>query len=122
MSNPIKNPVIGIVDNDASILDALALVLEELGYQVEGFSTGARFLEYADSQPVDLVFLDPHLPGQNGKDVFLCLGNSIPTIILTASPNAPLTRELLELGATELIIKPASLETLQRVLEKHLCP
>ena len=120
LSNAIKLPIISVVDNDASILDALKLTLEDLGYEAKCFSSGKRFLEYAAKNHIDLVILDPHLPGINGVDVFVKMETSIPTVILTAWPTAPLTLELVELGAIELMTKPVSLDTLQRVLELHV--
>jgi DNA-binding response OmpR family regulator len=58
----------------------------------------------------------------NGKDVFLQMEASIPTIILTAWPTSCLSLQLLELGAVELLTKPVSLDTLQRIIKQYTAP
>jgi len=57
------NPLVHVVDDDASMLSALLLLLKESGYQARGYgSTGEILLEPLPDRPGCLL-LDVHLPG-----------------------------------------------------------
>lgn len=83
-------PKILLVDDDPSVLESLARVLDGENYTVLPAANGVEALQIAAATPVDLVLLDLNLPVKNGWDTFeqLTAQNPLlPVIIITARPN-----------------------------------
>ena len=59
--------IIGIVDDDRAVRDALARLLASCGYTVLRFASAEDFLENDSS--VDCLVLDVQLPGLSGLDL-----------------------------------------------------
>lgn len=112
---------IAVVDDQASILDALKLVLEDLGHQAVCFSNGRQLFQYLSNQSVDLLILDPHLSGMDGYEIVTKLKQCIPTVLLTAWPHEPLVSKLEEQqGVLDVMVKPVSVPTLKQTVNIHL--
>ena len=76
-----------IVEDDRSLLQAIAAVFEEEGYQVDRASAGDDGLGLARQGIYDLLVLDIMLPGVSGLDIIRDLrkkGMSTPMLLLTA--------------------------------------
>ena len=58
-----------IVDDDPSVRDALAVVFQLEGYDVETFETGDAFLAAAGKRAPACVLLDVHMPDGGGVEV-----------------------------------------------------
>ncbi len=107
-----------VVEDDATILDAVAYNLTQEGYSVLKASDGLRGLEIARAENPDLVILDLMLPGMDGLSVCRVLRHetSTPIIILTARSGEVDRIIGLDTGADDYIVKPFSLgELLARV-------
>ena len=109
-----------IVDDDKSILDSLALLLESAGYQSRGFGSAEEFLESGLVQNACCLILDIELPGMSGlqlQDVLSDLHNSIPVIFITAHDRPGMEEQALRCGAIAYHRKPfddqAILDTIQ---------
>src|SRR2546427_12541190 len=75
------SPVVGIVDDDASLLRALRRLLQAVGFTVETFGSGEEFLRSVRRPPSCLV-LDIHLGTLTGFDLHewrLASGGWVPT-------------------------------------------
>jgi DNA-binding response OmpR family regulator len=103
-----------LCDDDALLRRSLAFHLEEAGYHVHTSATAEDALEFAKSNPPDLVILDIGLPFMDGLDALreLKINQDLPVIFLTAR-----RRELdevvgLELGADDYITKPFDVDVL----------
>lgn len=112
------SPTVAVVDDDAEMLDLLALVLGKSGYEVKTFPTPGRFFDaLAKSQP-DVCVLDMHLPGMDGRDVIRVLRanagtKALPIVAISAVARS--TADVvqgLELGADEYLAKPVDLDLL----------
>jgi two-component system OmpR family response regulator len=106
---------IAVVDDDASVLDAVRLVLEKEGWSARTYSSGETFLASLDNSPPDCLILDPHLPGLGGAEVARRVstnGYAIPIIALTAWPGTPETEEILDSGVHAMLTKPVKAEAL----------
>ena len=55
-----------VVDDDAMNLRLAVTVLEQVGYEVRGASSGAEGIEAALTHAPDLVLMDVQMPGVNG--------------------------------------------------------
>ncbi len=109
-----------IVDDDKSILDSLALLLESAGYQSRGFGSAEELLESGLVQNASCLILDIELPGMSGlqlQEFLRDLHNSIPVIFITAHDRPGMQERTLRLGAIAYHRKPfddqAILDTIQ---------
>ena len=55
-----------VVDDDATVLDALTSLVRSFGYHVESADSAERALDLLKSNPVDVALCDVNLPGQDG--------------------------------------------------------
>ena len=76
-----------VVDDEPSIVDAVATSLRYEGFEVEEAGTGRKALAAAQEHPPDLVILDVMLPKINGLQVLQTIrreGLLMPIIMLSA--------------------------------------
>jgi FixJ family two-component response regulator len=110
-----KRPVIAIVDDDPSILKALAVLLSSRSLQAKTFQSGRQFLaSLADELPSCLI-LDLQMPEMTGLEVQQDLarrGLKIPTIIVTAHDAAEMRVRCKSAGAIAYLSKPVRDELL----------
>jgi FixJ family two-component response regulator len=112
--------VIGVVDDDPSVLRALTRLLGAAGYTVQTFGSAETFLA-RDPSGIDCLLLDVHLGGLSGFDVQERLAEahvSIPIIFITAFDD-PVTRER-ALKAAAYISKPFDEQSLLAAIERAL--
>lgn len=106
-----NKPVILIVDDLATNVQALALLLKD-EYTVKVATSGERALELAYQEPLpDLILLDVEMPDMSGYDVCRHLkimeeSMDIPVIFVTAKDSEIDEEYGLELGAVDYIVKP----------------
>jgi FixJ family two-component response regulator len=106
--SPVQ-PVVFVIDDDASVRRSLGSLLRSVGIHVEAFASTSEFhpVELPDA-PCCLV-LDVRLPGLNGLDFQTELVNSginIPIVFLTAYGDVPMTVRAMKAGASEFLTKP----------------
>ncbi|MBV6698954.1 response regulator transcription factor [Kitasatospora aureofaciens] len=107
-----------LIEDDASVRDALALGLRRQGHEVRTAASGEAGLEQARREPPEIVVLDLMLPGIDGFEVCRRLRRDRPTpvIMLTARGDDVDTVLGLEAGADDYVIKPAQ----SRVLDARI--
>lgn len=84
---------IWIIDDDPSVRQALARLLECHGYSVETFSSGTEFYREQHAARVSCLLLDIYLPDENGVAVFDKAresGFSSPVLFVTAKATGDL--------------------------------
>ena len=109
MSVPAHPSLVAIVDDDAAVRDALALLLRLHGFETRPFASGEAFLDWAGTESVDCVLLDLRMTGLSGPDVQAALAErrlAYPIIMLTAHGDVATTRAALKAGAFDFIEKP----------------
>jgi FixJ family two-component response regulator len=117
------NALIGIVDDDPSILRALTRLLDAAGYAVKTFSSAEEFLALDDPENVDCLVLDVHLGRSSGFDLQERLageGISIPIIFITAYDDAVTRERALNGSAVAYVRKPFDERSLLAAIEKAL--
>jgi two-component system response regulator MtrA len=98
-----------VVEDDASVREAVTLVLERTGFEVNAVADGnAAIAAASESRGHDLVLLDLMLPGVNGLDVCreIRRTSNVPIVMLTAKVDTADVVAGLELGADDYITKP----------------
>jgi len=107
-----------VIEDEASVADAVALNLREEGFQVEVARRGDDGCRMATSEPFDAIVLDLMLPGMDGRDICRAIRRTsqVPILMLTARASE-LDKVLgLELGADDYLAKPfGMLELIARV-------
>jgi two-component system OmpR family response regulator len=104
-----------VVDDEPSIVDAVATALRYEGYSVEQAHTGSDALEAVERFAPDLVVLDWMLPDVPGIEVGRQLranGNRAAILFLTAKDATENKVEALRAGGDDYVTKPFSLAEL----------
>lgn len=96
------------VEDDARIRQAVALALEEEGWDVLEADTGERALDVFAASPTDVVLIDIMLPGIDGFEVCRSIRRSsdVPIIMVTARADTHDVVAGLEAGADDYLTKP----------------
>jgi two-component system alkaline phosphatase synthesis response regulator PhoP len=100
-----------LVEDDATLRQALAFNLTREGYEVATASDGESGLEAARAERLDLILLDVMLPGMSGVEVLRVLrrdGVTTPVIILSAKGDEIDRVVGLKVGADDYVAKPFS--------------
>jgi RNA polymerase sigma factor (sigma-70 family) len=98
-----------IVDDDASIRDALRTLLEASGYTVETYGSAHEFLEKFRSTDRCCLILDVCIPGMTGLELqekLRTLHAGLPVIFMTAFGDVPMAVAAMKAGATDFVEKP----------------
>ena len=104
----MSDPMILVVEDEASFVEALQIGLGREGFRVEVATDGVQALErFAELQP-DLVLLDVMLPRISGIDVCRQIRQTsmVPIIMVTARTSEIDTVVGLEVGADDYVAKP----------------
>lgn len=109
-----RRPIVLVVDDEESFVDALTVGLSREGFDVEVARDGAEALERFAAVDPDLVLLDLMLPVVSGLDVCRELrGRSGVPIIMVTAKEAEIDKVVgLEVGADDYVTKPYSLREL----------
>jgi putative two-component system response regulator len=99
-----------VVDDEPVIRDLIARILSRSGHRVVAASSAREAITAVESEDVDLVLSDIHMPGSvSGLELIEALHvrrPSLPIILVTGSGNEANLREALDLGAAGFISKP----------------
>lgn len=106
-----------VIEDEASLQEALAYNFTTAGYEVVSAVRGDEGLRIAQAGGVDLVLLDLMLPDRSGTDVCRALKTNprtqrIPVVILTAKGDEIDRVVGFELGADDYVTKPFSVREL----------
>jgi FixJ family two-component response regulator len=113
-----------IVDDDASVVDALSSLLWANGKQVQLFTSGQDFLDFERQDSCACLILDLRMPGLNGLQVqkSIAAQTPIPVIFITGRGDVPSTVTAMKGGAVDFLTKPidesALLASIDTALER----
>jgi DNA-binding NtrC family response regulator len=98
-----------VIDDEEMILNAMKLVMEDMGYSISGYSDPLEGERAALQEDFDLIITDLRMPKKDGAAVTERVLEEKPDariLILTAHPTDPLAKKALESGALSLMKKP----------------
>ena len=107
-----QQPQVLVVDDEPSIVDAVATTLRYEGFDVREATTGRSALSSAQEAPPDLIVLDVMLPDLDGLEVTRRLradGIRVPVLFLTARDAIEDKVAGLTVGGDDYVTKPFSL-------------
>ena len=111
-----KHPLVIIVDDDASVREALCELMLSAGFEAISFNSTKALLETSALDQPGCLILDVRMPGLSGLDLQRHLtssGNPKPIIFLTAHGDIPMTVQAMKAGAVDFRTKPVRAQTLQ---------
>jgi CheY-like chemotaxis protein len=121
-----KNKTILIVEDDATLLQAMKLALTQLQYQVQEAVDGPEGLQKSLDLHPDLILLDLKLPLLSGLEVLKQLrkdpwGKTAKVIVLTNNGKSDSIAEALELNVIDYLVKVDwSLENLMKKIGENV--
>ena len=99
-----------IVDDDPSVLKALARLVGTAGYSVKTCDRASAFLDSRLPRGPKCLVLDLQMPGLGGLDLqreLAARGLTLPVIFLTGHGDVPSSVEAMKAGAVDFLTKPA---------------
>jgi len=101
--------MISVIDDDASLREALVDLMSALGLPAEGFPDAETFLSAAKHGRSDCLIADIQMPGMSGLELHRKLtadGRAVPTILITAYPDEATRQSALQAGVVRYLVKP----------------
>lgn len=98
-----------IVDDEASLRQTLARILQRAGFEVTTSANGKEALGLLSQHAFDLVYLDIRMPDINGLEVLKTIHAKfpeLPVVLFTAQPDLNSAVEALRRGAIDYLLKP----------------
>jgi FixJ family two-component response regulator len=116
MHNNNKKLVVAVVDDDASIREALSKLLRSEGWSVSTFASAEAFLHARLTHGTDCLILDIELPGMSGLELQRRLARSewrqLPIIFHTGRSDEGTRTQAMQGGACAFFSKPVAPESL----------
>jgi RNA polymerase sigma factor (sigma-70 family) len=116
-------PVVFVIDDDASVREALASLIGSVALRVECFASSAEFLHHGRTEGPCCLVLDVRLPGVNGLELQRKLARSdqqLPIIFISAHGDIPMAVRAMKAGAVEFLAKPFRDEDLLDAIQQAL--
>jgi FixJ family two-component response regulator len=106
--------VVYLVDDDPSIREAIADLLESAQMNVITFESAAAFLSHKRSDTAGCLVLDLQMPEMSGLELQERLGreSSLPIIFITGQGDIPSSVRAMKAGAVEFLTKPLDRQAL----------
>lgn len=105
----IPSQVVFVIDDDASMRDAVSRLLNAVGLTVQTFASAREFLSGRLPDVPGCAVLDVRLPGLSGLDLqreMVERGIHIPVIFITGHGDIPMSVQAMKAGAVEFLTKP----------------
>jgi FixJ family two-component response regulator len=103
------DPIVFVIDDDASIRDAVKRLIASVGLRVETFGSTREFLAAKRPDAPACLVLDVRLPDVSGLEFqrdLAMLDFQIPIIFITGHADIPMTVRAMKAGAVEFLTKP----------------
>lgn len=117
--------VVHIIDDDASLRDALDSLFRSTGLSTARYESAAAFMDAGAPEAAGCVVLDVRLPGMSGLDFqerLVELGVLLPVILMTGHGDIPMSVRAMKAGAVDFLAKPfrdqEMLDAVSAALEK----
>jgi FixJ family two-component response regulator len=118
-------PLISVIDDDASVRLAVVSLLRSFGLKGLAFDSAEAFLESSELESTKLIITDIHMPGMSGIDLKRKLdarGSTVPVIMITAKTDATVMERARACNPLHLMKKPFDSEEFITCVERALAP
>ncbi|MDR2726744.1 MAG: sigma-54 dependent transcriptional regulator [Deltaproteobacteria bacterium] len=116
-------PTILIVDDEAKLLEVLAVALEHMGHTPVTAESVEEALTILREQEIHMVLSDLRLPGLSGRELLekvKDLAPGLPVVIMTAYATLKDAVDIIKEGAFDYIVKPFDLGALEATVASAL--
>jgi FixJ family two-component response regulator len=103
------DPIVFVLDDDASVREAVKKLLSSVGLRVETFGSTREFLNAKRPEAPACLVLDVRLPDVSGLEFQRDLAEAnieIPIIFITGHADVPMSVRAMKAGAVEFLTKP----------------
>lgn len=110
-----EQPLVIIVDDDASVREALSELILSAGFRPLSFASTRELLDADVLDSPGCLIVDVRMPGASGLDLQHHLtenGNPKPLIFLTGHGDIPMSVQAMKAGAVDFLTKPVRDQTL----------
>ncbi len=104
-----NDSMISIVDDDASVREALKDLIRAMGFSVETFASAEDFLSSGDLSKTDFLITDMRMPGMSGLELhqrLRAMGVPMPMVLITAFADEKEKARALQAGIMGYLTKP----------------
>jgi two-component system, NtrC family, response regulator AtoC len=122
MQPEASKPFVLAVDDEPGVLESYKIILEDT-CEVHTVGDGTTALKVLAHEDIHLVILDLRLPDMEGLEVLLRIKEMdeyIGVIVVTAVGDVKTAVRAMQAGASEYLVKPFDIETLQAVVSRTL--
>lgn len=116
-------PVVFIVDDDASVRGSIQDLLASVAVRSEAFATPQEFLDSKRADCSGCLVLDVRLPGMSGLDFQRALKEAkmnLPIIFISGHGDVPMSVQAMKSGAVEFLMKPFRTQELLDAIQQAL--
>ena len=111
----LPDPIVFVVDDEASVRQAVIRLLGSWGLAAKGFASAREFLNEYRPECRGCIILDVAMPGQSGLELQQSLAaeaTAPPIIFLSGRSDIPKSVHAMKQGAVDFLTKPANDEDL----------
>src|SRR5207248_5192436 len=104
-----EEPIVFVIDDDASVREALRGLFRSVGLRVEVFGSASEFLQSSPPDVASCLVLDIRLPRLSGLDFqaeLAAAGIHTPIIFMTGHGDIPMSVRAMKAGAIDFLTKP----------------
>ena len=122
----IKEPVdstVFVVDDNASMRNALVRLIRSAGLRVAAFSSAEEFLRRNQPDAPGCLVLDVRMPGMSGPELqreLITHQHKLPIIFITAHGDEAVISRVMADGAVDCLLKPFSEDSLLNAIGRAL--
>jgi FixJ family two-component response regulator len=120
-----EETIVYLVDDDAAVRDALALLIRSIGLKARTYGDPAEFLADIKGDEIGCLVLDIRMPALNGfavQERLIAMECSLPIILITGHGDMAQCRRAFRAGAVDFLTKPidetALIESLQTAIHR----
>jgi FixJ family two-component response regulator len=114
-------PIVFIVDDDARVREALALLLSTFDLRTVAFKSATEYMDWPAPDGPSCLILDVELPDMSGLDLQRRTAETLPPVIfLTGHGDIPSSVRAMKDGAVDFLTKPFHEADLMRAVHAAL--
>jgi len=110
-----------VIDDETTVLDALQMILSELGHSVDTTPDPFEGERKALENEYDLIITDLRMEGKTGDEIVksvLSKKKNARILVITAYSTEPMAQAALKAGALALVRKPFEISKILSFLER----
>jgi FixJ family two-component response regulator len=116
-------PMVFIVDDDASVRKSLERLVRSVGLRGETFASAPEFLKREPTDGPSCLVLDVRMPGVSGlalQEMLAAAGHRIPIIFITGHGDITMSVRAMKAGAVDFLAKPFNDQDLLEAIQEAI--